>query len=163
MKLQKLVYYSHGWHLGIAGRSLINEQVQAWKYGPVIPALYHEFKEFGNSAISRDAMELRAKTSSKGGSGGFFDFDYYAPDITSDSNGPDADALARSLVQRIWELYGHLSPIQLSRMTHEAGSPWYQVAARFNFDPPSGINIPNELIAQYFKRKLQPQSAATSG
>ena len=36
MKLQKLIYYAHGWLLAFLGTALIKEGVQAWKYGPVI-------------------------------------------------------------------------------------------------------------------------------
>ena len=39
LRLQKLVYLAHGWHLAIHGRPLIEESVEAWKYGPVIADL----------------------------------------------------------------------------------------------------------------------------
>ena len=155
MKLQKLVYYSHGWGLAINDAPLIHEQIQAWKYGPVIPALYHEFKDFGNSPITRQALELRVTGSQE--------METFAPDIESEPNGAEEDSFAHALVARIWELYGQYSPTQLSRMTHEAGTPWHQVAAKFKFDPPPGINIPNELIAQYFKAKMNPNNNAGGG
>jgi len=44
MKLQKLVYYAHGWHLALNNEPLIDEQVECWQYGPVISSLFHEFK-----------------------------------------------------------------------------------------------------------------------
>ena len=46
LKIQKLVYIAHGWHLAIYEEPLIVELVEAWKWGPVIPLLYHEFKNF---------------------------------------------------------------------------------------------------------------------
>ena len=56
MKLIKLVYIAHGWSLGLYNKTLINEQPQAWKFGPVIPSLYDEFKEFGNKKIERSII-----------------------------------------------------------------------------------------------------------
>ena len=47
MKLIKLVYIAHGWYLALnEGKSLINEAIQAWKYGPVIHSLYHKLKKY---------------------------------------------------------------------------------------------------------------------
>ena len=59
MKIQKLVYIAHGWHLAIMEKPLIHESVEAWTYGPVIPDLYHEFKRWGNEGIRKRAAEVR--------------------------------------------------------------------------------------------------------
>ena len=40
MKLQKLVYYSQGWHLVFDGEPLFAGDIEAWANGPVVPALY---------------------------------------------------------------------------------------------------------------------------
>jgi uncharacterized phage-associated protein len=40
MKLQKLCYYAQGWHLAWHGRPLYPEAIEAWRMGPVCPALY---------------------------------------------------------------------------------------------------------------------------
>ena len=53
LKMQKLVYFAHGWHLALFGTPLIEEPVQAWQFGPVISSLYQEFKKFGSRAIRR--------------------------------------------------------------------------------------------------------------
>jgi uncharacterized phage-associated protein len=52
MKLQKLVYITHGWHLAVTGEPLIEEVVYAWPYGPVIPPLYHQLKGCGARPIA---------------------------------------------------------------------------------------------------------------
>jgi uncharacterized phage-associated protein len=39
-KLQKLVYYAQGWTLGLTGRPLFPEPLEAWKKGPVSRALF---------------------------------------------------------------------------------------------------------------------------
>src|SRR5215510_7158653 len=58
MKLQKLVYFAHGWSLALTGVPLIKDAVEAWRYGPVIPALYHEFKHNGARPITDRATCL---------------------------------------------------------------------------------------------------------
>jgi len=40
----KLVDISHGWALALLGRPLIEDRIEAWQYGPVIPKIYYNFK-----------------------------------------------------------------------------------------------------------------------
>ncbi|MFC0184306.1 Panacea domain-containing protein [Pseudarcicella hirudinis] len=56
MKLQKIVYFAQGVHLARYQKPLIDEAVEAWTYGPVIPSLYHTFKHLGNSPIVESAQ-----------------------------------------------------------------------------------------------------------
>ena len=37
MQLQKLVYFSHGWHLGYGRGALSAESVKAWRWGTSLP------------------------------------------------------------------------------------------------------------------------------
>lgn len=46
-KLQKLCYYAQGWHLALYDEELFSEDFQAWIHGPVVPSLYHEYKDYG--------------------------------------------------------------------------------------------------------------------
>lgn len=59
LKLQKLVYYAQAWHLALYDRPLFPEEFEAWVHGPVIPALYEQYKSFGWRPILVDvAPEL---------------------------------------------------------------------------------------------------------
>lgn len=40
MQLIKVAYIAHGMMLGVFGRSLLDEQVEAWPYGPVVRSIY---------------------------------------------------------------------------------------------------------------------------
>ena len=50
MKLQKLLYYVQGFHIAVFNRPLFNEDIEAWMYGPVVPAVYEYYQENGNES-----------------------------------------------------------------------------------------------------------------
>ncbi|SIS49202.1 Panacea domain-containing protein [Salimicrobium salexigens] len=52
LQLQKILYYLQLHYLGKKGEPLLAEPIEKWKFGPVIPNVYHEFKRFGSSPIS---------------------------------------------------------------------------------------------------------------
>lgn len=56
LRLQKILYFAHMFHLGIEGEPLINEAFEAWDYGPVVPSLYHRVKMFGSRPIAKGAF-----------------------------------------------------------------------------------------------------------
>ena len=47
LEIIKLVYFCHGWMLGLYRRPLIKQNVQAWRYGPVVADVYHCLKQHG--------------------------------------------------------------------------------------------------------------------
>ena len=58
VKLHKLLYYAHGWHLGFQEKPLLDETLEAWRYGPVVPSIHREFGRFGATPIDCSAMEF---------------------------------------------------------------------------------------------------------
>jgi len=52
LKLQKLLYYSKGFHQAIFNKPLYNEQLFAWSSGFVVPEIYYEYKKYGNHPIT---------------------------------------------------------------------------------------------------------------
>jgi len=52
MKVQKLLYYVQGWHLGLYGAPVFDEQFQAWVHGPVQYEVYNEYKNYRWNLIS---------------------------------------------------------------------------------------------------------------
>ena len=137
MKLHKLVYFAHGWHLALTGKPLIDETLQAWDYGPVVPSLYHEFKHFRSRDITEPAMDLLPLEGSK--------FKVFVPIVEPD------DQYTRDLLERIIKVYGKFTALQLSAMTHEPSSPWSVARAKnpgVNF-----VGITNEDLRTYFRAK----------
>lgn len=103
MKLLKLVYIAHGWHLGLSnGKPLVGEDVQAWKFGPVFPDLYHRIKKYGGGQIE--------------------DFIAVAEDDIAIV--PSSDVFVAALLDKIWEVYGGANGVELSELTHADGTPW---------------------------------------
>jgi uncharacterized phage-associated protein len=138
LKLQKLVYFAHGWFLALTSKPLIAERIQAWQYGPVIPSLYQEFKEYGNEPIGTPAMDL-------GWSEGR---PTYVVDQLDNSDRPEAEInSARQVIGKVWELYGNYSSARLSNASHVTGGPWERVYKEGS----KSISIPNDEIMKYFR------------
>jgi uncharacterized phage-associated protein len=128
MKLLKLVYIAHGWSLGLLDQPLIDNEVQAWKYGPVIEDLYHELKGYGRDRVTKRITKL--------------DWDGIMPHIHTPTIAED-DELTRKLLNKVWDAYGNLSGLGLSAITHKDGTPW-------SLTSPGGI-IANDLIKAHYR------------
>ena len=57
LKMQKMCYIAHMFHLGNCDSPLIKGKFEAWIYGPVYPALYHQLKRFGSRIIPSEALQ----------------------------------------------------------------------------------------------------------
>ena len=138
MKLQKLVFFAHGWHLAYKDVGLLDEQVEAWKFGPVVSSLYHRVKRYGNTFVKEPISDFDQIT-----------FQEVVPCISNE------DIETRVFLESIWNVYKKFSGTALSDATHVEGSPWYRV---YN-DPANqplknGTDIPEEYIKEYFKSKM---------
>lgn len=51
LKLQKMLYFAQAYYLSKIGKPLFSDQIEAWKYGPVIPDVYNKFKSKGSNPI----------------------------------------------------------------------------------------------------------------
>ncbi len=136
MKLLKLVYFAHGWHLGLYGTGLIDEQVEAWKYGPVVESIYHEVKNYGTNNIA----SLISRT----------DFETMHVDTPRIDCSNEDGMRAVSLIQRVWDLYSPFSGIKLSNMTHQPGTPWFETWKPMESKPIKGTDIPIAAIRNHF-------------
>jgi uncharacterized phage-associated protein len=153
MKLQKLVYYANGWHLAINDEPLINEQVEAWSYGPVVPSLYHEFRRFGDQAITEQAFDMVTESDDP------WEMALVRLEPTIDDRPNHAD-FARAFLDRIWETYSGYSAIQLSNETHRPGSPWDTVRKQYNGAIPKRTDIPSDLMKEYFRALSRSKAKA---
>ena len=96
MQINKLVYISHGWMLGLYNRSLITDDIEAWQFGPIIPKLYEALREYGGRHIDG------------------------VIDVEPSTIDPQVD----DLLQQIFDIYGDLSGPTLSRITSNDNTPY---------------------------------------
>jgi uncharacterized phage-associated protein len=122
MQLLKLVYIAHGWMLGLHGRPLINDRIEAWQYGPVIPALYQHVRKYKGYPVSRKIVS-------------FFE----SGELSSDED---------DIVTQVYNAYGQKPAMHLSRITHAKGTPWELVYEPGSF----GLNIPTDIIEDHYKK-----------
>lgn len=132
LKLQKLIYYAHGWHLAHGDCPLIDESIEAWPYGPVIVSVYEEFKNNGYNPIKEKALKWDRTQMC-----------FIAPEL------PKEDNFAKRVCDVVWVAYGDMSGIQLSNATHAPGTPWRKI-----WDGNDRRVIPDDLIKEFFKQKL---------
>lgn len=95
LKLQKLLYYAQGLHLGFYGSPLFLDPVEAWMHGPVVRDIYFKYNIHGAAPFEPDQ-----------------DFAYEALDEDT-----------REFLDEVYEVYGQFSAWKLRDMTH-AEPPW---------------------------------------
>lgn len=133
LQLLKLVYIAHGWYLGMNGEPLLSEGVQAWKYGPVVPEIYHYFKSYGNAPINSLAQIFTGEK-------------YIIPEVTNEDE--------KRFLDKIWQIYKEFSGLELSTLTHMQGTPWYITWHERGGDKNTHTVIANDLIKERYTQKV---------
>lgn len=95
MKVQKLLYYSQSLHLALYDEPLFEQEIQAWRYGPVCPPAYRFYSEFEANQLPIPSQEALTE-------------------ITEEK---------KQLLEEVWEYFGGYHAYRLSGMTH-LEFPW---------------------------------------
>jgi len=96
LKLQKLLYFAQGKYLAEFDKPLFEDNIEAWNYGPVVGAVYHQFKHCGPFPIT-------------------------AFDTNSVVNLADDK---EQFLNQIWKKYAKYSAEYLVDITHKKNGPW---------------------------------------
>lgn len=153
LKLQKLLYFSHGWYLALSdeGRPLFASDIEAWPYGPVIESIYQQFTLFGKDPIvGFRAHDLVYKSGEMDKEKVHVNYNLevvYLDDEEKKIIGP--------LLDRIWEIYSPLSAYRLAHLTHLPGTPWRKLFDENDGIIPKNTVITNNDIREYFLDKLR--------
>ena len=97
LRINKLMYFAQGWHLQRFGRPLFQEEIKAWKYGPVIESIYRRYHEAGRNIITECSPG--------------FDISGFSPDEIQ-------------LLLDVYSKYRGYSTSRLVEKSHEANTPW---------------------------------------
>jgi len=133
LALQKIVYFCHVWSLIELGRPLVKHSFEAWEYGPVLPYLYREFKEFDRSPIVRRAIRLDPISGEKRIA--VYDFE---------------DSM-KDFLNGIIGFYSQMRPGDLVELSHVAGGPWHKVWNHQGVVNP-GMRISDAEIVQFYSK-----------
>ena len=125
LDVQKLIYFSHGFRLGIQGRPLFYQPVIAWKFGPVVLDVYYALNHNGaqviRSPIQMPGLQLVDQDTGDG-------------------------------IGYTYRLMGHKSTSRLVAISHDVNGPWHRV---WNNSLGQDQIIPNDLIEEYFSGLLR--------
>jgi len=146
MKIVKLVYLAHGWTLGLTEKPLIKENAEAWRYGPVIPSIFHDFKEFGNKNITRLAQWPVWNEGT---------VEQRQPKLTTASD----ETIA--IIRQVWNVYKRFTARQLSSLTHQKDTPWYITWNTLGGKERLGTDIPDDIIQEHYADRVKESQAAT--
>jgi uncharacterized phage-associated protein len=130
LRLQKLLYYCQGWSLGLRGRPLFRQPLEAWKRGPAVAEVYERFQD------TRDGLTPER-----------------AGEPTADL--PTADA---ALVEMVWREYARYTPDELCEMTHDEPA-WREARGNLPPTEPSSAHLSTETMANYFRDLARKRAA----
>lgn len=95
LKMQKLLYFSQAVALSLYDQKLFEEEIEAWKYGPVVSNLYKKYRNNQNLPIKEIPNE----------------------------NEIIIDSETRKLIEGVWSVFGKYSASKLVDITHNH-KPW---------------------------------------
>ena len=135
LRLNKLVYIAYGLALSLLDRKIFNEPVQAWRLGPVVPSVYHEFKYCDNYQPIKKLSYIYHPIKKKN----------IIPKIDID------DKDLKEVLDMVIEVYGTMPIVDIVDRTHHTGTPWQKV---FEEDK-NYIEISHTEIKKYYDELLK--------
>jgi len=120
-KLQKLCYYAQAWFITLKDIRLSDAVFEAWVHGPVSPALYERFKQYGYLTIRI--------------------VDDYIPVIMEE----DAE-----LLESVWQTYGEYTGNALEALSHSE-QPWIIARSGYAPNERCSVPISLESMKDYYE------------
>lgn len=123
-KLQKLLYYAQAWNLVLNGEKLFDESIEAWIHGPVIPIVYHKYKEYRRMPIHEE--------------------------VTFDKNVFTKKEI--KTLDEVWRVYGKFDGDYLEMLSHSE-DPWIIARGKAEADEKTTEVIDLALMREFYTAK----------
>ncbi len=135
LKLQKLIYYAHAWHLVFTGEPLIDDQFEAWVHGPVSKTLWNKLKKLSilNNEIALDKQ-------------------HHAEVIQRTENLLNQEQL--DIIKDVLDEYGKRSAYHLECLTHSE-DPWIRARRGLKEGEAGNSIISNRAIKRFYESRLE--------
>ena len=104
LQIQKMVFFAHAWTLAFYHQPLLEREFEAWTYGPVMPAIYHNLSFYGGTPVPQKILAREAQF----------------------------DERETSILDQVYDIYGKFDGLQLSAMSHTPGGPWDRTWRKYN-------------------------------
>ncbi|EUJ64865.1 Panacea domain-containing protein [Listeria fleischmannii] len=124
MKLHKLLYYAQGVSLAAFDEPLFNNEILAWKHGPVVREIYDKYR--GQTELNEEISEQTKEKC----------------ELVCQNE------QACAVLEAVTQVYGNMSAWDLREQTHQE-DPWKE-----SYVVNGSEVIPQDLIADYFKREI---------
>lgn len=135
LQLNKLLYITNGFVLRERDDPAFHNDVEAWKYGPVIRTVWETYRSWGKSSINRLEMCYTSLD----------DRDAVAKRRMELFKIIDKDIAG--IVAGVLQDYGRCAGGEMVKMTHKKGTPWHKV-----YRPGHDNVIPTKLIAKFYRQ-----------
>jgi len=133
LSLQKLMYFCHVWSLVRLKQPLVKQSFEAWEFGPVLPFLYREFKNFDRNPITTRCQKKNFATGEL--------------EVVEKFKDPSVSAFLREILL----FYSRLSSGQLVELSHVENGPWHKVWFHDGSIHP-GMKIRDKDILSFYSR-----------
>lgn len=128
LQLQKLVYIAHGYFLAWKDKPLISDEVEAWKYGPVVSSIYQTFKSYKADKIPTDEIDnLKLE---------------------------DGNEDALECIKGVLDMYGTDKAESLIAATHQVDTPWHSAWETEGGKRQLFAKMDNDKIRKHYLRLL---------
>ncbi|KMT32021.1 Panacea domain-containing protein [Melissococcus plutonius] len=148
LKLQKIMYYLQARYLTDTGKPLFDESIQKWRYGPVIPSVYHEYKDKGAANIDKKDIGFIVRDPKENEVANFLGC-YFEEEYTSEMIIKEDREVIGEVVNALKDYTG----FDLVKFTHEQ-SIWNEYKDKI-YAGVKELEYTNDEIEQYFKKNTK--------